>query len=227
MYKENIGSKLKKYREKNKLSISEVADKLNIKESKIEKFESDIKKPNLYQIKKLSNLYNIDMNNIIESKKIVDEVILRRRLDILEFLTITILIILFCINILNKNVTTNSTNIYKFSGDSDHFKFDNGIYVSGSNKYIDISNFDIKDDTEYKSITINIAFNESIWKVAQYKDEDKTSKEWLNNVSFNEYGENDDSFSKYKDTFPNDFKVEINYCTINDECSIEILDIKE
>ena len=144
MYKENIGSKLKKYREKNKLSISEVADKLNIKESKIEKFESDIKKPNLYQIKKLSNLYNIDMNNIIESKKIVDEVILRRRLDILEFLTITILIILFCINILNKNVTTNSTNIYKFSGDSDHFKFDNGIYVSGSNKYIDISNFDVE-----------------------------------------------------------------------------------
>ena len=129
--------------------------------------------------------------------------------------------------------------LYSFKGESDNFLFRDGlIIISDNKKYIEIANFDVKNNIDVKTMSINIAFNESIWAVKDYQQKENESvREWLNKIKFNEYGkivENElidtkkryDSFIKY-DTiiFPNDFKVEINYCT-KDECTVEILDIE-
>lgn len=144
------------------------------------------------------------------------------------------IVILILISLMLNTDKYEQESIYSFHGEGDIFSFDNGLLIiSRDNRYIDISNFKVKDDVDIKSLTINIAFNESIWAVKDYDDEDISLKQWLNNLRISEYGikgelfglKKADSFVKYNNIFPKDFKVEINYCT-KDTCTVEILDIE-
>ena len=128
-------------------------------------------------------------------------------------------------------------DVYSFKGESDNFKFKNGLIImSRDNKFIEFGNFDIKNNLDFKSATINIAFNEAVWQIADYNvEQDGDAKSWFKDIDFNEYvvkagllenADKQNSFSKYDNKFPNDFKVEINYCTQDDFCSMEILKIQ-
>lgn len=135
-----------------------------------------------------------------------------------------------------KLIRSDYIRIYYFNGESANFKYEKGLFVKSNNgKYIELSNFKLKNNLNIKSLTINIAFNESIWKVADYDvNSDGDFNNWFNSQKFLEYDKQiitfdkkDDksSFSEYDTNFPYDFKVEVNYCT-DKICTVEIMNNK-
>lgn len=229
--------KLKKYREKNNYTIKELSDIINVSEKEIKSWENGALEPNIKYIKKLCQIYNEPLSSFVDGDKMVKELSKTMRVNL--FLTglvfIFIVIILLLCSIMNNIEKYREMDIYSFIGESDNFRFDSGtLILSKDNKYINISSFDIKDDLKLKSATINIAFNETLWVADEYNDSSININEWFKRLKYSEYAKNDnlvskkekkDSFSKYKTNFPYDFKVEVNYCTIDDKCSVEILNI--
>ncbi len=161
-----------------------------------------------------------------------------KKLNIMKDIFICLLIIFFiiCTFTFQAKEKNKDIIIYKFNASSENFKVRDGILVIlGDERYINISNFDLNKKMNIKSMTINIAFNESIWKVKDYEyDEELLPREWLNQLEFSEYKRKpnlldgpskEDSFMKYRySLFPFDFKIEINYCT-EELCTVEILKV--
>ena len=152
------------------------------------------------------------------------------------FICLLIVFFILCVFIFVSKEKNKNISIYKFTAQSENFKLRDGVlFILGEERYINISNFDVNNKLNIKSMTINIAFNESIWKVKDYEyNEELSPKDWLNQLEFSEYGRKltildgnakEDSFMKYIYTlFPYDFKIEINYCT-DELCTVEILKI--
>lgn len=243
MNKKEIGIKLSKLRKKNKLTTIELSNKIHVKEKTIIKWEEGRRLPSLYNLKTLAHLYDVKISKIIDEETLLNLLIKNKKVNIIQIGLIILLILILTLVLLFpihfNNSKPSDIKIYSFKGESDNFLFRDGlIIVSDDKKYIEIANFDVKNDLEVNNISINIAFNESIWAVKDYKKkENESAREWLNKIKFAEYGKiirnelidskkNDDSFIKY-DTliFPNDFKVEVNYCT-KVECTVELLDIE-
>lgn len=243
MNKKELGIKLVKLRNKNKLTIEGVASKLHIKKKQVISWEEGRCLPSLYNLKRLANLYGVKISKIIDEDILLDLIIKQKKINMVQFILIILLTFILMLTLLLpicfNNTKDGDIRIYSFKGESDNFLFRDGlIVISDDKKYIEISNFDVKNNLDVKSMSLNIAFNESIWGVKDYKQtESESAREWLNKTKFTEYGKiitNDiidskkdyDSFIKYDtNIFPNDFKVEVNYCT-NDECTVELLDIK-
>jgi len=236
---EELANNLVKFRNKKKLSIEEVSKKLKVKTSKILEWENGKRKPSIYNIKKLAHIYDIPVSNLVDEKELVDDLISKKRLDVIEFSVITLLILLLIFTvsyITNRKIFYNGKDlIYEFKGESNNFSFEDGILVmNDKTRYIELSDFNVKSNINLRKIVINIAFNEKIWKVDEINNCTKEEcVNWLNNISYKEYTYNkaplhkiskEDSFMEYKDDFPNDFKVEINYCT-DKGCTVEILDL--
>ena len=224
-------------RKKKRLSKKKFAEKLSVKESLVEKWENGTAKLTVNDVEKISESFNIDINELINSKELIGTINKSKRINvIISIVMCSLLIIVFVVSYLFiESMKYKSISIYSFSGSSENFQFNNGLVVlSRDNKYIELSDFKIKNKLNIKSMTINVAFNESIWAIKEYDSlEYENVNKWLKNVEFSEYdkegfvfGNKDksDSFSKYVTKFPYDFKVEINYCT-QDDCNVEILDI--
>lgn len=243
MNKKQIGINFTKLRKKKKMTISELANKIHVKEKKIIKWEEGRSLPSLYNIKTLACLYDVKISKIVDEEFLLNLLIKNKKVNIIQIGLIILLILILTLVLLLpihfNNSKPSDIKIYSFKGESDNFSFRDGlIIISDDKKYIEISNFDVKNNLDVKTMSINIAFNESIWAVKDYQQkENESAREWLNKIKFTEYGKivknelidtkkSDDSFIKY-DTiiFPNDFKVEINYCTKVD-CTVELLDIE-
>ena len=216
-------------RKKKRLSKKKFAEKLNVKESVINNWENGSKKPNISDMQKISKIFNIKIEELVTSDELIDNINKNRKINLISIIILIILsVILFVIGFLYlESMKYKSISIYSFTGESDNFQFNNGLVVlSRDNKYIELSEFKIKNKLDIKSMTINVAFNESIWAIKEFdSQEDETVSKWLKNVEFSEYDKDgfmlekkdkSDSFSKYVTKFPYDFKVEINYCTNDD-----------
>ena len=64
-----LGEKIKTYRKKNKLSQSDLASLLNVANGTISMWESNLRKPDIDTIKKLSEILYIPINELLESEK--------------------------------------------------------------------------------------------------------------------------------------------------------------
>lgn len=120
-----IGNKIIKYRKINKLSQEQLAEKLSVSRQTISNWELDITKPDVNQIKKLSFLFNVsidemldnDLRDIIEKKvsnteKISNENNKKIKIIIitLYFLILSFLIVFIIYCCFNKDFT----NDYQF-----------------------------------------------------------------------------------------------------------------
>lgn len=229
---------LKKYREKNKYTIKELSTKIKVSEKTIKSWEDGTLEPSMKYIKKISQLYKVPISVFIDGDKMLSDIskTMHTNLILTGFVFVFIIVILLLCSIVNNIEKYKEMDIYNFSGESENFKFDVGtLILSKNNKYIDLSGFDIKNDLKLKSATINIAFNEILWVADEYENNSVSINDWFKKIRYREYTKNDDllnktdkpdSFSKYKTDFPYDFKVEVNYCTIDDTCNVEILSIK-
>lgn len=60
-----LGKKIKEYRESNNLTQSEIADILEVKPTTISKYESGILEPNIESLKKLSQMFNVSIDELL------------------------------------------------------------------------------------------------------------------------------------------------------------------
>jgi transcriptional regulator with XRE-family HTH domain len=233
----SLGDKLVKFRKNKKLSTLDVANKLNINEQNVISWEKGKNIPGNKDIKSLASLYDVEVSELVDTSKLLDELESEKRFNI--FKLVVILVLLLGLSIITSlffhRERYQEMEVYNFKGESEHFKFKNGLIImSRDNKFIDFGKFELKN-IELKSATINVAFNETIWTLADYNiEDDGDAKEWFKDLDFTEYvkkarllenADKQNSFSKYDNKFPNDFKVEVNYCTIDDFCTVEILKI--
>lgn len=243
MNKKELGKRLSVIRKKKKMALEELSNKLNIDEKIIIDWETGKLLPSMYMLKKICLVYNIEIDELVSSKQLLDNILKSKSKNIFSIIIILLLIFIMIVLgdiILNRPVKISDINVFIFEGESDNFLFRDGIFIySEDKKYIELSNFSVKDNLNIKSMTVNIAFNETIWGVKEYEySKEESSREWLNKLKFNEYSnivsEEDkhdkskkyDSFTKYDESnFPYDFKVEINYCT-DVICTVEIIDVE-
>ena len=232
----NTGKIISKLRLKEGLTTSALAHKLKVKESTIKEWENGTKFPTLFQLKKMAKLFNVEISKLASDDILIQSIernyhnMWIRMLVIISFLVIIVLGIYFNYRNTYHCVTIDSKqNIYIFTGSSEHFKFDKGyVLLDQENKYMTMSEFNLDEDLDIKSIVINIAFNETLWKALEYEyDEEVSAEDWIKSINISDYGKKKDSFIKYKNTnFPDDFKVEVNYCLQNNTCHTELINIK-
>lgn len=68
----NIGSKIKKYRELQKMTQKDIAEILGVEAGTISKYESGIIEPNIDSIKKLAEIFNITIDELLKDEKKID-----------------------------------------------------------------------------------------------------------------------------------------------------------
>jgi transcriptional regulator with XRE-family HTH domain len=230
-----IDKRLKKIREKKEISIEELASKLDIKESIIVNWENGTKKPSASNLKKIASALDCKIEDLIDSDTLTEEIIEHesQRRYLIVFIIILAILLGFVTNqVVKYQLKKKEFKTYAFTGESENFNFERGYALFSSDMdFIAISNFDLKKNLDIKSISINIAFNETIWASAEYKNNDFiTAEKWLNNLIITEGSRpvlgKADSFIKYdKLNFPDDMKIEINYCLKDNTCHIDVVDI--
>ena len=231
-----INKRLKKIRDKKELSIKELTKKTGIREEKLTSWENGTSTPNAKELKKLASGLECRIEDLIDSDSLTDDIINHEKDIKIYIIYIIILVVMlgFVTHIVVKNqLKKHEFKTYAFTGESQNYKFERGyVLFSHDMDFIAISNFDLKNNLDIKSISINIAFNETIWASAEYKYNDYVSVDkWLNNLIISEVSQpilgEGDSFIRYdKINFPYDMKIEINYCLKDNSCHIEIIDIK-
>ena len=177
------GKMIAKLRDKQGLSRSDLANELKVRESVLKKWENGTKNPSLFQLKKLSNFFNVKIS------KLADDDILIKNIDknhkrMWKMGIGLLLLIFFSIGISFMYCHFKAQlqeDIYVFKGQSDNFKFSDGIVVLSKNKrYISLSKFDCVDNLDVADLTINIAFNNEIWITSEYHEGKISFKEWIN-----------------------------------------------
>ena len=78
-----LGDKIKKYREENNMTQKDIAEVLEVKVGTISKYESGTIEPNIKSLKKLSNMFNITVDELLREE---DEKYNFSKINILEVL---------------------------------------------------------------------------------------------------------------------------------------------
>ena len=82
-----LGEKIKFYRENKKITQAEVAEALGIKPATISKYESGLLEPNIEALKKLAELFEISVDELLK-----EDTFDISKINILEVFFLTILI---------------------------------------------------------------------------------------------------------------------------------------
>ena len=69
MNQENIGKYIKKLRKENNLSQEKLADKLGVTYQAVSKWERGLNLPDMTTLKEISNLFNVNIDDIINGEK--------------------------------------------------------------------------------------------------------------------------------------------------------------
>ena len=78
----SIGNKIKEYRELNKMTQKDIAEILEVEPGTISKYESGMIEPNIESLKRLSETFNITVDELIKDEEKFDIT----KIDILEIL---------------------------------------------------------------------------------------------------------------------------------------------
>lgn len=195
MNQEQIGKFIKENRLKNKLSQKDLADKLSVTAQAISKWENGRGIPDIELLKKLSIIFNVDISDLIEGKKVSN------RKKLLSFWIITLIIAIILIIVLVKVFNNDTFNFNALASDNDSFTIKGIVAYNNNKKSIYISNIDYSKNTndEKKYVVMECILYESeensdkkISQCGDIKNYDhydfnkaSTLSELLQNVEFN------------------------------------------
>ena len=232
----DTGKIIAKLRVKKGLTTSSLARKLKVKESVVKKWENGTKLPTLFQLKKLAHLFDVKISKLVSDDILIQSI--ERNYHKMWLRIAIVIFLLFMIAIGGYYAyryikANNIQDVYLFTGESEHFSFDEGIVtLTGQKRFISLSHFNCQDDLTISDLTINVAFNNKIWVAEEYHYNDEESvTDWLNKLVIKEEGKKDasskDSFLTHSnDNFIDNMQIEINYCDMDDKCVMEIMDLK-
>lgn len=153
MDQERIGKIIKENRIKNNLTQADLANKLGVTYQAVSKWENGKNIPDISLLKEISNMFNIDINELLGSNYIKKKKNLKYIL-LLVFIFIIILIVIIRFN--NKESNFKMTEIkstcefYDINGIVAYNKAKTSIYISN------INYCGKKDETKYQKITCNL-----------------------------------------------------------------------
>lgn len=154
-----LGNKLVKLRKENKLSQDSLADKLGITRQTISNWELNITKPDIVQIKNISEIFNISIDELLDNntkdiieKKISNTEKLTNKTN--KYIKITLITLYFIILIFLIIITIYFFNKKDFTNDyQTSFRCNN-------NKII----YDVSIDNYYNSENGNTSFDIAVFK---------------------------------------------------------------
>lgn len=192
MNPEIIGKYISEQRKKLKLTQKMLADKLNVTSQAISKWENGRGIPDIEMLKKLSEIFQVDIKNILEGKETKTN---SKKNNMYLYIIGFLIIILFIITLFLLNRPQESFNFYPLASDNDAFSI-KGVIAYNKNKksiYISEIHYDLADEEEYKSIECILyeSFNNVEKKISQWGEIDKNTSEYnlltklLRKVEFN------------------------------------------
>ena len=152
MNQEEVGSFIKKLRQDNNLTQAEFASKLGVTYQAVSKWENGKNVPDIATIKEISNLFNVNIDEIISGKKHK-----KNNKYMIIGITIIILLIIFTliltIHIINDR-HKNDIEINDITTTCEKFNVTGSLVYSNDKSYIRISNIEFcsDDDILYKEI---------------------------------------------------------------------------
>ncbi len=150
-----IGKLIEKCRKQSKLTQQELAEKLFVDRTLISKWENGKLCPDIKYFQELCNIFNIELKELLsgEIKNKENEQVLNNNLfnffkklnsktKLLKFVILTLLIIVFAFLSYYFYETYNKTKVFTLSGESEHFRVNQGLLVLTREKsYFIIDNF--------------------------------------------------------------------------------------
>ena len=214
MNQEKVATFLKELRQEKNYTQQQLADKIYIDRGAISKWERGINFPSTELLLKLSNIYNVTVNEILygerknkKNSEEIDNISLKiidqsnKKILIFKFLCIATFIIIFALLGLFFINNYNSVKIYQISSDKQEFNINRGILIlSREELYLKIGI--IKSNKEYDSyslyyvnndeqIILSKDSNKDIIYINKFGDESmfsyKKSKEIINNLYIDLY----------------------------------------
>lgn len=154
MNQENIGKYIKKLRKENNLSQEKLADKLGVTYQAVSKWERGLNLPDMTTLKEISNLFNVNIDDIINgesSKK-------TKYNNKVYIIVIIILIFLILIGIIYF-LKNNTYSVNDITSTNNNFKVV-GTFIKSNNKTnLIINRVDYKgekDNTKYKKLSCDL-----------------------------------------------------------------------
>lgn len=186
-----IGKFISSKRKENNMSQSDLASILNVTNQAVSKWENGRGIPDIEMLKKLSEVFNINIEEILsgeENKKV-------KRKNIFYFIILFLVVVLLVVLVIFLNTKKEDFHFSSLATDNDSFSIKGVMAYSKDKKSIYISevNYDGKDEEKYKSMEcILYESNDSLEKIiSKYGDIDdkKTNmfllSELLKGVEFN------------------------------------------
>ena len=220
MDNEKIGLFIKKLREDKKLTQEELAKMIPISRQAVSKWERGLTIPDPQILIKLSEIFNLSINEILNGEKInktniqkINSISLELYKDsnkknkIIKLLIFLLFILIFIFLIYYFIISYRSINIYTISGFSDNVNFKNGIFVKTNEKlYFRIGDIEILNNQKIKNIKLFYKFNNKQITILNKSVDSESDL----NISFIDYvGYND-----YIDTSNLDYIIENMYLNV-------------
>lgn len=179
----NFKDKIKELRQINNMTQKELAEKLNVTYQAVSKWENGKNLPDLLIMKQISEIFNVDINelmNIKNKKKRKNKKLLYSSLILIILLTILLSVIITIkyqndkLDFQMKTVTT-SCNDFNLSGSIAYNKNKTSIHIS------EINYCGLKEDKKYEKITCVLYEN------SNNKEKVISTCKEKKNISLNEY----------------------------------------
>lgn len=225
MNQENIGKFISKERKNKELTQKELADKLNISEKTISKWECGKGLPEVSLMQPLCKELDISVNELLngakdpqEDKAIIEYVKYEKKKSKKKIITLTIVSILLITFILSTIIyffgNYGKTAVYQLYGESKNFHYTDGLFIKSNTKNVLVSGeLIIKNSEKLKE--------EDIISVI-LKNEDQVIVGGTTNISIEDNGYNE-IFSKEKIDNIDNWYLEV---TFEDESGTTIEKIK-
>ena len=193
MNQEKVGNFIKEIRIKNNLTQAELADKLGVTYQAVSKWENGKNVPDIATMKEISNLFNVDIDEIINGEIKNDKNIKKNNhLVIILILGVLLLIFIgtFIFHMVNDNHQKDEFEFKVISTTCKDFKINGSLAYNKDKSYIYISNIEFcgEEDTVYSKIECILyeKNNDLINKIANcHTGKNETLKEHLKNVKLN------------------------------------------
>lgn len=152
MNPKQIGNLIYELRTKNNLTQKELADRLLVTSQAISKWENGRGIPDIEMLQKLSEIFNIDISELLAGKINKKRKVLKDKKIITGIIIITILLLssVVIVKILDKDSNIGDFKISKLASDNDSFHIKGIIAYSNNKKSIYISKVDYSNHEEQK-----------------------------------------------------------------------------
>lgn len=153
MNQEKVGQLIKKLRQDNKLTQAELAEKLGVTYQAVSKWENGKNVPDIATLKEISDMFNLNIDDIINGEKKDNINNKNKYLIISIFILLIAFILILTVHIINNN-HKNNIEINDITTTCEKFNVTGSLVHSNDKSYIRISNIEFcsDDDIVYKEI---------------------------------------------------------------------------